>query len=106
MFITFSTDAYENITYFNDVAKQLLLLMGHSGTVPGALKSNEIPGALSKLQRGLGMDKQTNPSNQGYNDDNEPEIHLAKRAVPLINLLQAAIKKNCDVLWDTSKSPG
>jgi len=26
-------------------------------------------------------------------------IHLAKRATPLINLLQAAIKKDCDVLW-------
>ena len=29
----------------------------------------------------------------------DPKIGLEKRAIPLINLLQAAIKKDCDVLW-------
>lgn len=98
--ITFSCDAYENISYFSDVAKNLLSLMGHSGTVPGAFKAEEIPTALSNLQRGLGQDKhKTNPSSTDDEDENEPKIGLAKRAIPLINMLQAAIKKNCDVMW-------
>ena len=97
--ITFSCDAYENISYFSDVAKSLLSLMGHSGTVPGAFKAEEVPNALSSLQRGLGQNKNTtNPSSQD-DDENEPQIGLAKRAIPLINMLQAAIKKNCDVMW-------
>lgn len=33
-------------------------------------------------------------------DESEPEISISKRAIPLISLLQAAIKKNKDVLWD------
>lgn len=96
--ITFSCDAYENISYFNDVAKSLLSLMGHSGTVPGALKAEEVSQALSSLQHGLGTSRSiTEP--QGNDDDLEPKIGLAKRAIPLIGLLQAAIKKNCDVMW-------
>lgn len=98
--ITFSTDAYENISYFTDVAKSLLTLMGHSGTVPGALKAEEVSNALANLQQGLGGVAKSNTSSVLDNDDdNEPKIGLAKRAIPLINLLQAAIKKDCDVLW-------
>ena len=95
--ITFRCDAYENISYFNDVAKSLLSLMGHSGTVPGALKAEEVANALSNLQKGLG--NKSSLSEQDDDDDNEPKIGLAKRAIPLISLLQAAIKKECDVLW-------
>ncbi|KGP64196.1 hypothetical protein EP47_03835 [Legionella norrlandica] len=108
MFITFSCDAYENITYFNDVAKQLLLLMGHSGTVPGAIKSGNVAEALSNLQKGLEKIKIKEQSfeNNDNEEELEPQISLAKRAIPLIYMLQAAIKKDCDVLWSYSKSPG
>ena len=37
MLVTFSCPAYADITMFGDVAVRLLQLMGHSGTVPGAL---------------------------------------------------------------------
>lgn len=105
MFVTFSCDAYENITYFNDVAKQLLSLMGHGGAIPGAIKSENVSDALSHLQQGLEKIKnQKTPVED--EDDQESEISLAKRAIPLIYLLQAAIKKDCDVLWSYSKSPG
>ncbi|CAM2981676.1 Domain of uncharacterised function (DUF1840) [Legionella steigerwaltii] len=96
MLVTFHTDAYEDIMYFADVAKRLLSLMGHSGTIPGAIKAENIPEALEKLQSALSKEK------KGAEDDeeNEPVISLAKRAIPLISLLQAAIKKDKDVLWD------
>lgn len=57
MLITFHTDAYEDITYFADVAKRLLSLMGHSGTIPGAIKSENLPEALERLQAGLKNEK-------------------------------------------------
>ncbi|STY30292.1 Domain of uncharacterised function (DUF1840) [Legionella wadsworthii] len=96
MLITFHTDAYEDITYFADVAKRLLTLMGHSGTIPGAIKSENLPDALEKLQMGLSKEKKV-PEND---EDDDSDISLKKRAVPLIQLLQSAIKKNKDVLWD------
>lgn len=57
MLITFHTDAYEDITYFADIAKRLLSLMGHSGTIPGAIKSEHLPEALERLQAGLKKEK-------------------------------------------------
>lgn len=57
MLITFHTDAYEDITYFADIAKRLLSLMGHSGTIPGAIKSEQLPEALERLQTALQKEK-------------------------------------------------
>ncbi|MGL5742279.1 MAG: DUF1840 domain-containing protein [Legionella sp.] len=97
MLVTFHTDAYEDITYFADVAKRLLSLMGHSGTIPGAIKAENLSEALDKLQSALTQEKQ---EDDVVDDDGEREISLAKRAIPLVGLLQAAIKKEKDVLWD------
>ncbi|MFV1973803.1 MAG: DUF1840 domain-containing protein, partial [Thiohalobacterales bacterium] len=50
MLVTFTCSAYADITMFGDVAVQLLKMMGHSGTVPGAFRAEDIPVALEKLQ--------------------------------------------------------
>ena len=97
MLVTFRSKASENITYFGDVAKQLIILMGHSGTIPSAIKAEDLPEALSRLQQGLKKSKV--PANEADEED-EVEIGLSKRAIPLISLLQAAIKNNSDVLWE------
>lgn len=102
MFVTFKSDAYENITYFHSIAKQLITLMEHSGAIPGAIKAADLTHALTNLKHGLPHD----PHSRFGEDDDEAEISLAKRAVPLIHLLEASIKKNCDVLWSEDRSPG
>ena len=95
MFVTFTSDAYENITYFHSVAKQLIILMDHSGAIPGAIKAADLPHALNNLKHGLPHA----PVSSGADEDDDAEISLTKRAVPLIQLLEASIKKSCDVLW-------
>lgn len=97
MLVTFHTNAYEDISYFADVAKRLLSLMGHSGAIPGAIKAENLSEALEKLQSGIGKENSATKKND---DDDDEEISLAKRAIPLISLLQAAIKNDEDVLWD------
>ena len=102
MLVTFSSDAYESITYFDKVAQRLLNLMGHSGTIPGALVYEDISDALEKLQQGI-KEEGHNPAlqqSQKDKDEDEPEISLAHRALPLINLLKAAEKKHCNVIWE------
>ena len=96
--ITFHTDAYENISYFNEVAVRLLTLMGHSAAVPGALKAEEVADALARLQKSLRVHPD-DPSLFVDEEAVEPEISLRHRAIPLIYLLEAAVKKNCAVLW-------
>lgn len=101
--ITFSCDHFENILMFAEVAKELLVLMGHSA-VPGALKANDIPQALARLEAGIQQAQQLNTpplTKVDYeNEDAEPSVSLAHRAIPLISMLKSAIKHHCDVMWE------
>lgn len=100
MLVTFSCKAWADITMFGDVAVRLLNLMGHSGTIPGALLAEDIPEALNKLKAAVEIDK-TSESQQKTEEESEEEaVSLSLRAYPLIELLDAAAKENCDVMWD------
>ncbi|ASQ46572.1 DUF1840 domain-containing protein [Legionella clemsonensis] len=100
MLVTFYSDAYENIIMFGHIAQHLLKLMGHSGTVPGAIMAEDIPEALTRLEKGIEREKQQPSAPETRNnDDDEPEVSLAHRALPLINMLKAARVKQCNVMW-------
>lgn len=98
MLVTFTCDAYENITLFGDVAKQLLTMMGQSGTVPGAILADDVTAALTRLKLAIHQIKHIKPAPKP-DDDEEPDVSLAHRALPLIALLQAAEKHQCNVMW-------
>ena len=103
MLITFTTPAYANITMFGDVALNMLKLMGHSNTVPGALLAADIPAALQKLEAAVEADRQSPQLEQPAEDeDGEVPVSLSHRALPLIELLKAAVKANSNVMWDSS----
>ncbi|MBA3536312.1 MAG: DUF1840 domain-containing protein [Tatlockia sp.] len=98
MLVKFSCAEYENITMFGAVAKKLLTLMGHSGTVPGAIAADDIPEALSLLKKGLAKTK-SSPENQ-QDEDEDVSVSLQHRAIPLINMLESAAKNKKSVLWE------
>ncbi len=104
MLVKFHSDAYATITMFGDVGVKLLKLMGHSGTVPGAILAEDVPAALERLKRAVEANQAeseagSQPSNRG--DDSEDEkVSLAIRAYPLIELLEASANAKCDVMWD------
>ena len=97
MLVTFTTDAYADITMFGDVAQALLKMMGHSGTVPSAILAADVPAALSRLTAGIEAAKAA-PSVDDEDED-EPQVSLSNLALPLINLLTAAAEEGCDVMW-------
>lgn len=97
MLVTFSTDAYANITMFGDVALSMLKMMGHSATVPGAIRAEDVPAALSRLTAAIGAEKSAPlPPDK---DADEPVVSMAQRALPLINLLTAAANSKSYVMW-------
>ncbi len=101
MLVTFHTKSYANITMFGDIAVRLLKLMGHSGTVPSALAAEEVPAALERLKTAVAADKAKPPPEPRPRDDDErPPISLANRALPLIELLEAAAERRDGVMWD------
>lgn len=60
MLVTFTTDAYADVTMFGDVAQTMLKMMGHSGTVPSAILAQDVPEALRRLT--AAVDQQNLPS--------------------------------------------
>ena len=97
MLVTFTTKAYADITMFGDVAVTLLKMMGHSGTVPGAILAADIPAALSRITAGL--DKTRTETSADDLEEDEPRVSLSNRALPVVGLLTAAAQQNCDVMW-------
>jgi hypothetical protein len=102
MLVTFTCPAYADITLFGDVALRLLKMMGHSGTVPSALLADEVPAALAHLEAAIEAEKQSAQATKvvAEDDDDEPAVSLTHRALPLIELLKAAAKDKCNVMWD------
>lgn len=106
MLVTFSTKVSADITMFGDVAVELLKLMGQTGVIPGALLGPDIAPALGRLKdavAAVGSRPSGNaPPDASERDDERgarPVVSLRQRAVPLIQLLEAAARKEADVTW-------
>ncbi len=89
MLVTFTTDAHADITMFGDVALNMIELMGHSKTVPGAILAADVPIALSRLKAAIHAEKAPSPV-EGEDNEDEPPVSIDNRALPLISLLTAA----------------
>ena len=97
MLVTFTTNAYADITMFGDVALAMLRMMGHSATVPGAILAADVPLALSRLTAAIDAEKTLPPVDDRNADD--PVVSMTHRAMPLLDLLAAAAKAESDVMW-------
>jgi hypothetical protein len=97
MLVTFSTDTYPNITMFGDDALAMLAMMGHSATVPGSIRAEDVSKALNLLTASIKAGKAL-PS-ADVKDKEEPTVSTAHRGKPLIDLLSAAVKANDYVMW-------
>ncbi len=103
MLVTFTCEAYGDITMFGDVAKHLLEMMGHSGTIPSAISAKDVPAILERLknvvesERDVRVENSSNENEDG--EDDTPRVSLANRAFPLIEMLTAATKEDCNVMW-------
>lgn len=103
MLIRFETPAYATITMFGDVAVTLIKLMGHSGAVPSALMAEDVPAALERLKRAVAEhpDAMLDPATPNpHKGDEAQHVSLAHRALPLIELLEAAARNGENVMWD------
>ena len=99
MLITFKTRAYADITMFGEIGKKMLEMMDFGTRVPGAIRPEDLPAALENLQAALArIPRQVAP--QVTDEDDEPKVDLHTRAVPLIELLRAAIADQAHLRWE------
>ncbi|MEG3219608.1 DUF1840 domain-containing protein [Vibrio gigantis] len=105
MLITFSCKAHASVTMFGDVGLQFIKMLGHSGAIPGAMDASEVPQALDNLRAAIAAEKSKPVEQENTDDDNEEEVveapvNIGSRAFPLVELLKAAIKDECEVMWE------
>ena len=104
--ITFKSDAAGNVIMFDDVAKQLLEIMGKSPEKQGIVTVEQLPDAIARLKRAA-----TDAKAPKKTDEDEAKLDqapaggerrfvtLAQRAVPLIELLERSLKAKKPVVW-------
>lgn len=105
MIVKFSTRAGA-LTMHGDAAVTLLKAMGHSGTVPGAILAADLPEALAQLRRTLEQlaaaapPPPPAPTEEDEEEKSEPAVSLRMRAVPLIDMIETAVARNSDLMWE------
>ncbi|MEZ8011836.1 MULTISPECIES: DUF1840 domain-containing protein [Vibrio] len=104
MLITFSCKAHASVTMFGEVGLQFIKMLGHSGTIPGAIDASEVSQALSNLRAAIAAEQSKQVEQENTDDDNEEvveaPVNIGSRAFPLVELLKAAIKDECEVMWE------
>ncbi|WP_330472490.1 DUF1840 domain-containing protein [Vibrio harveyi] len=101
MLVKFSCKNHASVIMFGDVAQEIIKMMGHSGKVPSAIFSSDIPEVLVKLNSAFEREKIRNLNSVEVHENAEPTISIIERAYPLLELLKIAIEGKCDVMWET-----
>jgi len=107
MIVRFSTRVGA-FTMHGDAAVALVRAMGHTGTVPGAILAAELPAALAKLRAALAaqVDEPPPAERDSWEDEDQdaekraPPIPLRTRAVPLVEMVETAIARDSDLMWE------
>jgi hypothetical protein len=101
--IRFTSPAGASVSMFDKDAKALIRMMGHSGTIPSAIRAEDLSGALAQLEAALHSDaaKTTDAeSRPSTPEGEEPPVSANVRAYPLLELMKAAIAKQKNLMWE------
>ena len=92
---------------FGDVAQSLMEIMGKSPEAKGIVTVEQLPDAIARLKAAVAQDKAEKPvvDHDERVFEKTPEggkrehVSLARRAVPLIELLEFSLKEGEPVVW-------
>lgn len=109
MLLKFTT-RFGHLVMQGEPAVTLLRLAGHTGTVPSAVLEADLPAFLQRLRAGLELrgdefspaPVQADPD-ETSEDRDEPRdrpIKLRLRAVPLIDMIETAVRQHSDLMWE------
>ena len=107
MLIVFKSTAAGDVMMFGDVAHTLMEIMGKDATEKGIVTVEQLPGAIARLKAAVAQDKAERPviDHDERVFEKTPEggkrehVSLARRAVPLIELLEYSLKEEVPVTW-------
>jgi hypothetical protein len=102
MIVTFKSKASGDVIMFGDAAHALMKIMGKDPEPTGIVTPEQLPAAIAALKAAIEESRRQ----PGPNEEEEAEkpamtqsVTLAQRAIPLLELLEWAHKKNAPVTW-------
>jgi hypothetical protein len=112
MIVIFQSAAAGDVIMFGDVAQRMMKIMGKDITDKGIVTVEQLPDAIARLKAAIDEDKQQRaglqeedlPRTESAGGGNKasssrPFVTLTQRAVPLLELLEWALKKKKPVVW-------
>ena len=107
MLIIFKSRAAGDVMMFGDVAMTLMEVMGKTPGGKGIVTVEQLPEAIARLKAAVAEDKAANPAidHDERLFEKTPEggkrefVSIARRAVPLIELLELSLKESEPVVW-------
>jgi len=108
MLVIFQSQAAGDVMMFGDVAKKMMELMGKEPAERGIVSVDQLPEAIARLKAAVSDDK---AAQAGMQEEDLPAyeqapdgtkrgyVSLARRAIPLIELLEWSLKKKVPVTW-------
>jgi RNA-splicing ligase RtcB len=107
MLIVFKSKAAGDVMMFGDVAQSLMEIMGKDPGDKGIVTVEQMPDAIARLKAAVAQDKAEKPivDHDERIFEKTPEggkreyVSLARRAVPLIELLEYSLKEGEPVVW-------
>lgn len=103
MLVRFISKSAASVSMFEKDAALMLKLIGHSGTIPGAIRAKDVADRLATLEAAVAVDVSEQAEGADHEDD-EPVVPTSRRAYPLMELMRAAIANGEDVMWDYEHS--
>ncbi|CAA6825301.1 MAG: Unknown protein [uncultured Thiotrichaceae bacterium] len=100
MLVKFTSKSAASVSMFEKDAVRLMKLMGHSGTIPSAVRDKDVAEKLATLESALQGDLTDLVDDSAQSEDDEPPIPIDRRAYPLIELLRTAAATKENVSWD------
>ncbi len=107
MLIVFKSKAAGDVMMFGDVAHSLMEIMGKSPDPKGIVTVEQLPDAIARLKAAVAQDKAEKPVvdhdervfEKTPGGGKREHVSLARRAVPLIELLEYSLKEEVPVTW-------
>lgn len=98
MLVKFISKSCISVSMFEKDAKSMLALMGHSGTIPSAIRANDVAARLATMQQALReLQQQQDAEDEG---EDPAEVSVDRRAFPLMEMMKQAVQAEEDVMWD------
>ena len=99
MLVRFTSKSAASVSMFEKDATRMLRLMGHSGTIPSAIRAKDVAERLATLEKALAVEV-AKPEEPAKSADEEAPVPINRRAYPLMELMRAAIATDENVMWD------